>query len=143
MEQLKLAGGQVFDLAINGIYETEQMAKFTVQPGLYTFEEIESMFTDSSNTNKIYVLNSLGETVRSIVGYTKYKGMEKVPDYVISTETVNQGTEEEPDYVENQTTGTVMIVKMSKPDVEDRVDTLETDMINTMLALTEIYEGSI
>lgn len=143
MEQLKLMNGQIFTLAVNGISEVNETLKLTFEPGLYTFDQIEEFFSNQSNTQKIYVLDSLGEPVRSLVGYTKYKGMEKVLDYILSSEMVAQEDTNPIDYLETHKTGTVMIVTMSKPDIEDRVKTLEADMVNTMLALTEIYEGSL
>ena len=55
----------------------------------------------------------------------------------------NQGTEDTPNYVQVDHTGVVMIITMSKPELEDRLLAVETDIINTMLELTEIYEGSV
>lgn len=143
MNQIQLKNGITYEIATNGVNVYEDTAKFILIPGSNTFDSIEGNFTDESKTETIYVLDDSLDPIRSIVGFTKYKGMEKILDYVLSTEMVNKGTEEFPEYEEVNTTGTVMIVTMSKPELEDRVSTLETDMINTMLALTEIYEGSI
>lgn len=142
MTRLKLTNGKTYDLVTNGVIVFGNDVKLMFLPGDDSFETIESRF-DEINTQTIYVQDEDGLTLRSIVGYTKYKGMEKRTDYTISTQTVNTGTDEEPVYETQENTGTVMILTLSKPEIEDRVSTLETDMINTMLALTEIYEGSI
>lgn len=141
MEQLKLPNGKTYALIVNGVQEGKDMIKFLFDPGLDGFETIENGFSTIKAADIIYILDSVGEPVRSIVGYSKYKGMEKQVDYVISSEMVNTGTTENPIYEESKTKGTVMIVTMSKPDLEDKINELEADVINTMLALTEIYEG--
>lgn len=143
MNQLQLKNGTTYELATNGVVEKGDMIKYIIVPGSNSFDSIETNFKDSTKTETIHVLGNDLAPIRSIVGFTKYKGMEKIVEYVLSSEMVNNGTEEEPDYQESVTTGTVMIVTMSKPELEDRVTTLESDVINTMLALTELYEGSI
>lgn len=143
MNQLQLKNGTTYELATNGVVENGDMIKYIIVPGSNSFDSIETNFKDSTKTETIHVLGNDLDPIRSIVGFTKYKGMEKIVEYVLSSEMVNNGTEEEPDYQESVTTGTVMIVTMSKPELEDRVTILESDVINTMLALTELYEGSI
>lgn len=127
MEKLKLANGKTYSLSVNGVRNTGTGYKFIIIPDSETFEEVESQFTNETNTSTIYVLNDLESPIESIVGFTKYKGMEKIMDYQVSSET----------------TTAVMIVHMSEPGLEERVETLESDIINTMMALTEIYEGGI
>ena len=51
--------------------------------------------------------------------------MAKQLDYVISSETVNNGTEDEPDYETINHTGTVMIMTLSKPDLQQKYKDLE------------------
>lgn len=141
--KLKLLNDHTYNLITNGVQESGDSLKLLFLPEDKTFESIEEDFLISSNLQSLYVLDEESHPVRSLIGYTKYKGMEKRLNYVISVQTVNQGTEENPEYKEVKTTGTVMIVTMSKPEIEDRVSALETDVINTMLALTEIYEGGL
>lgn len=141
--KIKLANNHTYNLITNGVQEAGKVLKLLFQPGEETFEEIEKNFTEQENTCSIYVLDNESQPIRSLIDYTKYKGMEKIVDYLISTEMVNMGTELSPDYQESNTYGPVMIVTMSKPEIEDRVETLENDMINTMLALTELYEGGL
>lgn len=124
MAQLKLVNGKTYNLITNGVLTFGNEVKLTFLPGDDTFESIESRF-DEINTQIIYVQNEEGLTLRSIVGYTKYKGMEKRTDYVVSSETINTGTEEEPVYETRKITETVMILTLSKPEIEDRVKSLE------------------
>lgn len=143
MEKIKLSNGTAFELVVNGISEYGDTLNLTFQPAEQSFDAVEGLFADSKNTNKIYILDSAGEPMRSIVGYTEYKGLSKTVDYVLSTETVNKGSEDEPNYVEETTTDTVMSVTLAKPDIAAKVAELETASDNIMLALAEIYEGSM
>lgn len=124
MTSLKLLNGKTYELVTNGVLSSGKELRLIFLPGDEDFEAIESKFT-SLNTQTIRVIDAEGMTIRSLIGYTKYKGMEKQKDYVISTETVNIGTEEDPNYEFQEKTATVMIVTLAKPDVEDRVDEIE------------------
>lgn len=124
MAQLRLINGKTYELVTNGVLTLGDDVKFIFLPGEDSFEIIESRF-DEINTQNIYIQDEDGLTLRSIVGYTKYKGMEKRTDYTISTRTVNTGTDEEPVYETQENTGTVMILTLSKPKIEDRVKSLE------------------
>ena len=130
MTSLKLLNGKTYELVTNGVLSSGKELRLIFLAGDEDFEAIESKFT-SLNTQTIQVIDAEGMTIRSLIGYTKYKGMEKQKDYVISTETVNIGTEEDPNYEVQEKTATVMIVTMSKPEVEDRVSDLEQE--NTIM----------
>lgn len=130
MTSLKLLNGKTYELVTNGVLSSGKELRLIFLPGDEDFEAIESKFT-SLNTQTIRVIDAEGMTIRSLIGYTKYKGMEKQKDYVISTETVNIRTEEDPNYEFQEKTATVMIVTMSKPEVEDRVSDLEQE--NTIM----------
>lgn len=130
MTSLKLLDGNTYELVTNGVLSTGKELRLIFLPSEEDFETIESKFAPL-NTQTIRVIDSEGMTIRSLIGYTKYKGMEKQKDYVISTETVNIGTEEDPNYEFREKTATVMIVTMSKPEVEDRVSDLEQE--NTIM----------
>lgn len=127
MEKLKLSNGKTYALSVNGVRNTGKGYKFIIIPGEETFDQVEAQFTNEANTATIHILNDLDSPVQSIVGHTKYKGMEKILDYQTSSDL----------------TTTVMIVYMAEPDIEERVKMLESDVMNTMIALTEIYEGGV
>lgn len=111
MEKIKLLSGKTYQLVTNGIRNTDDGYKFIFDPGEDGFDSVEKEFCNSENTKIMYIVGNNDETSQSIVGYTKYKGMEKSVEYQISS----------------QETGTVMIVTMSKPEIEDRVKTIEQD----------------
>ena len=60
-------------------------------------------------------MDSANEVMRSIVGYTQYKGMKKEPDYSV-------GTDEDG----NEKAVTVLIVTMSKPDLQQKYADLQS-----------------
>ena len=129
MEYLKLSNNTTYELVTNGVQEFGDIVKYVFLPEENkTFEEMENQFTNKDNLETVYVLDSDNAPMRSIIGYTKYKSMEKIKDYVISSEMVNQGTEDEPNYQEVENTATVMIVTMMKPDIEDRIAELEAKL---------------
>lgn len=125
MEQIKLVNGQVYDLLINGVLESNEELRLVFLPGDKTFEQIETDFMDETNLEKIHILDSIGSPMQTFVGYSRYTGMEKKLDYVISSTQVNMGTEDAPDYETMTHTGTVMILTLSKPDLQKKVKDLE------------------
>ena len=143
MLKLKLYNEQVYQLVTNeGIYD-DKLTLIFVPHSEQTFEDIEEEFSNSNNTQKLYILNNDGEPMQVITGYTKLSELSKKIDQIISTESVNVGTDEEPIYEVNNTIGDVMVVKLAQSTLDERVETLENDVLTTMLALTEIYEGGI
>lgn len=124
MAKLKLVDGTTYELVANGVIQTEKEIRLIFLPRTETFETVESKFT-ASNTQTIYILDSMNDPIRSLTGYTKYKGMEKRSDYVVSTEMVNVGSEEEPIFENKDTIDTVMIITLVKPNIEDRIQQLE------------------
>ena len=129
MEYLKISNNTTYELVTNGVQEVnDNTVKYVFLPGEKTFDNVENDFNQSTNVETVYVLDSKKEPIRSIKGFTNYKSLEKVKDYVISSEMVNQGTEDEPNYQEVENTATVMIVTMMKPDIEDRIAELEAKL---------------
>ena len=129
MEYLKLSNNTTYELVTNGVQEVNvNTVKYVFLPGEKTFDNVENDFNQSTNVETVYVLDSKNDPMRSIKGFTNYKSLEKVKDYVISSEMVNQGTEDEPNYQEVENTATVMIVTMMKPDIEDRIAELEAKL---------------
>ena len=124
-EQLKLSNGQVYDLVTDGVQQSVDNLVLKFQPGFKTFAGIENDFDDESKTEKIYVLDSTGETMMSLVGYTQYKGMEKIVDYVISSELVDGETKD--------VTAVVYKVNLSKPDIQKKVQDIQ-DTVDMLVA---------
>lgn len=124
-EQLKLSNGQVYDLVTDGVQKSGDNLVLKFQPAFKTFAGIENDFEDESKTEKIYVLDSAGETMMSLVGYTQYKGMEKIMDYVISSELVDGETKD--------VTAVVYKVNLSKPDIQKKVQDIQ-DTVDMLVA---------
>lgn len=120
MEKIKLNNGHVYELAVNGVIETPDALSLTFLPADKTFEEIERDFETETATEKICVLDSADQIMYSVIGFSRYCGMAKKPDYVISTEQVNKGSEEEPVMETVEKIGAVMVVELSRPDLEKK-----------------------
>ena len=125
MSKLKLANGQTYDLVIDGVRGGEDAAKYTIIPDSKTFEEVENDFCILANVQNVYVLSDAGDIIRSIPGLTKYKGAEKIMEYATS---------------DTETT-TVMVISMSKPRVEERVQALESNAGVGMTAISFLADG--
>ena len=125
MSKLKLANGQAYDLVIDGVRGGEDSVKYTIIPGSKIFEEVENDFCAPANVQNVYVLSDAGDTIRSIPGLTKYKGAEKILEYATS----------------DTETATVMVISMSKPGVEERVQALESNAGVGMTAISFLADG--
>jgi hypothetical protein len=100
-------------------------------PGLDSFETVESEFSPL-NTEKIYILGLDGQPMEVKTGFTQLAEMKKKMDYVISSETVNIGTEDAPTYETNEVKDTIMVAKLCRPDIRDTVQTLQ-DTVDAMI----------
>ena len=125
MEQVKLGNGHVYDLVTNGVLESNEKLNLVFLPGDKTFEQIEADFLNEANVERIYILDSIGSPMQIFVGYSQYTGMEKKLNYEISSQQVNMGTEDFPEYETVTNMGTVMILTLSKPDFQKKVKDLE------------------
>ena len=109
MNQLKLLNNTKYDLITNGVEESGDYLTLSFLPVLDSFETMEVK-----------------------TGFTQLVEMRKKMDYVISSETVNTGTEEEPNYETNEVKDTIMVVKLRRPDIRDTVQTLQ-DTVDAMI----------
>lgn len=125
MEQLKLSNGSAYDLVTNGVQETEDSVTLVFLPGLKTFSDIEKDFESEANTGKMYVLDLAGNAMRSIVGFTQYKGMEKILDYTVSSEVIGEESKEIKE--------TVFKVHLTKPDIQKQVQDIQ-DTVDMLVA---------
>lgn len=131
MNQLKLSNNTIYDLITNGVEESGDYLTLSFLPGLDSFETVESEFSPL-NTGKIYILGLDGHPMEVKTGFTQLAEMQKKIDYVISYETVNAGTEEEPNYETNEVKDTIMVAKLRRPDIRDTVQTLQ-DTVDAMI----------
>lgn len=131
MEQIKLINNTKYDLVTNGVSESGDSLTLSFLPGLDDFKTVEAEL-NPLNTEKIYILDSNGHPMEVKTGFTHLVEMSKKHDYVISSETVNIGTEEEPNYQTNEIRDTVMVAKLRRPDIRDTVQTLQ-DTVDAMI----------
>ena len=131
MEQIKLINNTKYDLVTNGVSESGDSLTLSFLPGLDDFETVEAEL-NPLNTEKIYILDSNGHPMEVKTGFAHLVEMSKKHDYVISSETVNIGTEEEPNYKTNEIRDTVMVAKLRRPDIRDTVQTLQ-DTVDAMI----------
>lgn len=137
MEQIKLLNNTKYDLVTNGESEIGGYLTLIFLPGLHTFETIESEL-NPQNTERIYILGADGLPIKVKKGFTQLFDMSKKFDYVISTETVNSGTEEDPNYETNEIRDTVIVAKLRKPNINDTVKTLQDTVDAIILSQLEV-----
>lgn len=114
MEKIKF-GEKSFTLITNGV-DTFSDDKLTVsfQLGDVTLDVVETLVSDSSNTDRIEILDSDGELLRPLTGYTILKELKKVKDYPVETKLLEDGTEE-------TTKADIAVVTLSKTDLREEV----------------------
>lgn len=71
-------------------------------------------------------------------GFTQLVEMQKKIDYVISSDTINTGTEEEPNYTTSEVKDTIMVAKLRRPDIRDTVQTLQDTVDAIILSQLEV-----
>ena len=131
MNQLKLLNNTKYELITNGVEESGDYLTLSFLPGLDSFETVEAEF-NPTNTERIYILGLDSQPIEVKTGFTQLVEMHKKMNYVISSETVNTGTEEEPNYETNEVKETIMIAKLRRPDIRDTVQTLQ-DTVDAMI----------
>mgnify|MGYP000000412497 FL=1 len=137
MNQLKLLNNTKYELITNGVEESGDYLTLSFLPGLDSFETAETEF-NPTNTERIYILGLDGQPIEVKTGFTQMVEMRKKMDYVISSETVNTGTEEAPNYETNEVKDTVMVVKLRRPDIRDTVQTLQDTVDAIILSQLEV-----
>lgn len=137
MEQLRLTNNTKYELVTNGVTESGDYLTLSFLPGLDSFETVEAEF-NQTNTEKIYILGLDGQPMEVKTGFTQLTEMKKKMDYVISSETINTGTEEEPNYATSEVMDTIMVAKLRRPDIRDTVQTLQDTVDAIILSQLEV-----
>lgn len=137
MEKVKFREGAVYELAVNGVSFGENGATLTFLPGKKTYEQVEA---DVTGCSRIEILDSAGEVMEARAGYVYLDSLTKKRDYVISTEQVEDGTDEEGEtvYLSRDVTGTVMIAMLKKTDMRKQVDDLQETVDMLVLESLEV-----
>ena len=124
--KIQLLDETKFELVTDGIQRYNDEIKYIFKVDTSKdFYATEDKFIDPDNVSRVYLLNNTEEPIETITGYTQYKGIAKQVDYVISSEQVNTGTEEEPVYETVEEKADVYIVTMSKLDLEAKYKELQ------------------
>lgn len=131
-EKVKFGTNAIYDLAVNGISFDEDKARVVfVLPEGKTYEQVEA---DVTGKERIEILDSMGDVLEARSGYIYLDSLTKKKDYIIGTEQVENGTNEdtgETIYLNQDVTATVMIVTLKREDVRQEIaDVKETvDML--------------
>lgn len=123
MKQIKLKNGDMYDLAIGGVFSvSDDKIQIIIIPNGKTFDQIESSFNIESNIESMQVIDRIGEITETKRNYTCLDSILKQNNYVTGTETIvnNNGEKEYRDIM-----GTVYIVTLSKPDLHGQVKNLQ------------------
>lgn len=124
MEQLKLGNESMYDLVPGGIVDIgNDKLQITMLAGLNSFSEIESNFGNEFNTQKIKVLDTLGENMMVKNDYTYLESITKKNDYVTGSE---EYTDENGEKNYQDITDTVYIIVLSKPDLRAQIKNLQS-----------------
>lgn len=115
MEQLKLSNGYTYELVVGGVFTTpDDKLQITILAGTNTFSEIEAMFENEHNTEKIKIVSSDGDTMISKNGYAMVESITKRNNYVTGSE---EYIDDNGETAYRDTTATVYTITLSKPDV--------------------------
>ncbi len=123
MEQIKLANGSQYELTVNGIIdEGEDRLMLVILPGIMNFQEIEKDFDNNINTDRLEVLDSLGDLMDVRKGYTVLKSIKKKNDYVVK---VSEITDENGNIIQENVKGVAYTLVLSKPELRDHVNSIQ------------------
>lgn len=124
MEKIKLNNNQTFEIIVNGIRNDEKKLYIEFLPGEKNLLELETLFNEE-NTQKIYLLSTEEEVLKTCIGYTQLAEIEKQKNAIIGYE-LTDSSEEVP------VTGDLIRLVLEKPNtMEKRVTSLE-DTVDTL-----------
>lgn len=126
MESIKINGKQ-YTLVADGYQLREDEGHVIFRPGDVSFEEVEA---DLRAARSVMVLDDAGEPLVSRSDLVYAGRLTKDSDYVIGTEQVETGVDEDgnPVYDVQTVTGTVMIAEFRQPDLREKYSALEAQM---------------
>lgn len=126
-EKVKFGNGSIYELIPGGLMYAESSLKIIFLPGGKTLSQIDSETDNSSNTDRIELLDSLGEVIDIKKNYIYQSSCEKRNDYVIGQEEYQDGTDIEGNPIKayRDIKGTVVIVTLKKSDMRKELDNLK------------------
>lgn len=130
-EKIKTQSGTIYELVPGGAHFNEETAKLIfIFPADKTYEEIEA---DLEGNARIQILDAAGEVSETKIGYTYLNGAGRKKNYVIGTEQVAAGTDEETGeaiYTTRDVLGAAMIVELKKADLRAELEAAKTEIAN-------------
>lgn len=144
MGKIKLNNDQEVTIISDGILPAGDFLTLMLATDNMTLEQADQLFSDPENTEKIWVMDYLGELFQSYSGFTQLQEVAKEYDAIV-------------DYAENEdqqkvpVTGTAILVKLYRPndvekrmdDMEERVDTMQTNMDMAVAEMTMLIATSM
>lgn len=139
MEKIKI-GSMQFELVPNGVDDTSEnqlVLRFQL-PG--TLDEVETLLTDPSNTQRIEVLESGGSLQRPLTGYVHLVKISKIRDYLIETVT-EPGTEGEENVVLKEVRADIAEAVLAREDIRAKVEQNTADIAYLSMMTDVSLEG--
>lgn len=122
MEQIKLGNGNQYILATNGIIELgNDMLQVIILASGWDFSTIEKDFDAESNTQRMEVLDDMGEPMDIKKGYTTLKSIKKVKSYTTGQ---IENSNEEGNVTYEDVKEPVFVMILSRPDLRTQVESL-------------------
>lgn len=135
----KTTTNKEYTLVDNGVQKSDKELKLIFFAYDLDFEEVESDIIE--NPTPIYMYDN-NTQIQSIVGYTNYKGMQKINNYYVGNEVekiVDEETQEEKE-VEVPIYDTVFIITLDKASQATQIDNIEETV---SIILANQLEGGI
>lgn len=126
-EKVKFANEVIYDLAPGGFMFTDETLRMILIMGENTLAQIDAETDNSVNTERIELLDTLGETDRIMKGYQYQTDLQRKRDYVIGDEEYEDGVDEEglPILNHRDIVGTVVFVTLNKMDIRKELNTVK------------------
>ena len=123
MEKIKLGSGKELDLIVCGILANPQTVTIKFLPGADSLDALNTLLTDTAETEKMMLLSDGGEELAIYNGYTQLQSIGQELNAVIGY------TQDE---IQEPITGKIVTAVLCKPDatekrlasLEETVDTL-------------------
>lgn len=135
MEKIKF-GDSIYDLAPNGVqHNAEELHVIILWPDTMTYEEIENSMT---GCERIEILAENRDVLEAVKGYKHLDQLRKHFDYVVRTEQVEDGVDENGEvlYTNKDVTSTVMIATLKRSDIWDTMTDMQEKFDNLINELS-------
>ena len=144
MGKIKLNNDQEVTIITDGVLPAGDYLTLMLAADNMTLEQADQLFSNPENTEKIWVVDYLGELFQSYTGFTQLQEVAKEYDAIVDY------TEDE-DQQKIPVTGTAIRVKLYRPNdvekrmdgMEERMDTMQTNMDMAVAEMTMLIATSM